>query len=194
MFTCGLECVVFRSGLCSRWRRFNRSTSLVTAQIHCYYDCHYSHYSLFLTWRRERCAISQREDRLDSICIFLVWKACVWVCVRTVCVSAKEPGSQSTGRLCAICYMWSLRFYAGCCSLLNWRSSCLTDTHFVFSCLSLCLCLSHTHTVTNVYVQLGDYPAGSALLFCVMLFNSNKASMSNYTKSPLVFFDFLLQL
>ncbi len=105
--------------------------------------------SLFICFRlgrQERCAISQHEDHLDSICIFLVWKVCVWVCAWTECVSGTEPGSQSRGRFCAICYLWSLRFYAGCGSLLNWRFSCLTDAHFVFSCLSLCLCLSHTHS------------------------------------------------
>lgn len=36
VFTCGLKCVIFSSGLCSRWGMFNRSTSLMTTQIHCY--------------------------------------------------------------------------------------------------------------------------------------------------------------
>lgn len=33
VFTCGLKCAVFSSGLCSRWGMFNRSTSLMKTQI-----------------------------------------------------------------------------------------------------------------------------------------------------------------
>lgn len=74
-----LKCVVVHSGLYCRLMRLNRSTSLTTTQIHCYYDSSDSLYSLF---QKCFCTVPKHAYQFVCRCVFYVWKVCVSVCWR----------------------------------------------------------------------------------------------------------------
>ena len=115
--------------------------------------------------------VSDLADRRDvlSLNTRIVWLAfvysqygkCVCACV-CMCVSIYVCQRRSQDRKVEEDFVpfvvRDLWVFISCCfSLWNWWSSCLTDAHFVcFPAVCLSVCLSDTHTVINMYVQLGD--------------------------------------
>ena len=127
--------------------RFIAIMIVITASIRC-----------FWLGRRERCAISQHEDHLDSICIFIVWN--VWVCMYMYVCPRRSQGHKVEADFVPFVTfdLWDLMLVYWTGDPPVWQMLILSLSVSV----SLSLYLRHKHI--SVYVQPADYPAGRTLL------------------------------